>query len=89
MTIRFWFEFFPNKTIGLPPGIRIGCGVTAYSLDHAKRILEDQVFNGPLPNVSRITENIDINDLDPGHVLPNMGPPNRIGIWFPLGYPPT
>jgi hypothetical protein len=25
-----------------------------------------------------------VRDLDQGHVIPNMGPPNLRGVWFPM-----
>jgi hypothetical protein len=30
-----------------------------------------------------VTEDVDIQTLDQGHVLPNMGVPSERGVWFP------
>ena len=39
-----------------------------------------------MPIIKRMIENVDIRELDQGHVVPNMKPPNWRGVWFPLGY---
>jgi hypothetical protein len=39
---------------------------------------------GPLPAVVEVVENVDVRDLDEGHVLPNLGDPSARGVWFPL-----
>lgn len=33
--------------------------------------------------VANIVEDIDVSSLDSGHVLPNIGNPAALGIWFP------
>ena len=86
MATRYWFVFETDPSISYPPGTKIGCGVTAYNLNHAKNILETMVFKNQLPKIKEVRANIDVNTLDLGHVILNMGPPNRIGVWFPLGY---
>jgi hypothetical protein len=83
---RYWIELdFPD---GYPPhATRLGIGVTAFDRDDAMRLVAERVFPaGDVPHVREIREGVDVSMLDPGHVLPNMGPPNRRGIWFPLGY---
>ena len=59
-----------------------GIGVTAYSLLDAKSLIEaeDELRN---IEITATVEDIDIRDLDQGHVIPNMLPPNLRGIWFP------
>jgi len=64
----------------------VGCGVTAFDLDDARRIVRERVFLGNAAAVVKIVEDVDVSTLDPGHVLPNMMPPNTRGVWFPLGY---
>jgi hypothetical protein len=81
---RYWFEF--SVDADLPPGVKRGCGVTAYDLSDALRIVRDRVFGGAEPPIVKSTEDIDVSTLDPGHVLPNMMPPSNRGVWFPLGY---
>jgi hypothetical protein len=79
---RYWIELdFPD---GYPPhATRRGIGVTALDRDDALRLVAERVFpDGEVPQVSEIREDVDVSTLDPGHVIP----PNRRGIWFPLGY---
>lgn len=84
---RFWFEFDFNDSQYIPPGLRMGCGVTALDYNDAISIIKAKVFiNQEIPNANKIIENIDISKLDTGHILPNMSSPNIRGIWFPLGY---
>jgi hypothetical protein len=83
---RYWIELnFPD---GYPPhATRRGIGVTALDRDDALRLVAERVFpDGEVPQVSEIREDVDVSTLDPGHVIPNIAPPNRRGIWFPLGY---
>lgn len=71
--VRYWFK----------TKLGYGIGVTAYSRADAEFLIEsanlliDQ-------DVIEVIENIDIRTLDQGHVIPNMGPPNLRGIWFPM-----
>jgi hypothetical protein len=84
MLRRFWFSFAPNSE--LPIGVRAGCGVTAFDLSDAQRILSKCVFGGDVPPAHAVIEDVDVSTLDPGHVLPNMVSPNSRGVWFPQGY---
>ena len=70
---RFWF-----KVKGCH-----GFGVTAYTLDNAKHLL-DQALDDSKIDYQRvdIIEDIDVRDLGQGHVIPNMGAPNLRGVWF-------
>lgn len=81
---RYWFSI--KKDRELPIGISMGCGITAYNLEDAKKILSEQIFNNEPFQIEDVKENIDISTLDKGHVLLNMLPPNRRGVWFPMGY---
>lgn len=84
---RFWFEFDFDNVQDIPSGIRMGCGITAFDYDDAIGILKEKVFSGSKSLAfKKIIENIDINTLDAGHVLPNMKSPTQRGVWFPLGY---
>jgi len=67
-------------------GSRLGYGVTAYDEHDARSILGHVVFNGALPEISDVREDVDVRDLDQGHVIPNMNPPNWRGVWYPKGY---
>ena len=59
-------------------------GVTAYSLEDAKRLLKEKAFpREELPRIIKITENIQFKDLDQNHVVPNMGPITERGVWYP------
>ena len=69
---RFWFKTAKGY----------GIGVTAYSLDDAKNLISN--IDGLVDaNVISVIADVDIRTLDQGHVIPNMGPPNLRGVWFP------
>ncbi len=71
---RFWFTV---------PGTS-GIGVTAYSRSEAEDLArEASIRLGPSFEPSGVTEDVDVRDLDQTHVVPNMGPPNFHGVWFP------
>jgi hypothetical protein len=62
----------------------MGCGVTAVDRADAERLLTTGPFEGSkLPAVTRLVEDVDVSDLDAGHVLPNVGDPTLRGVWFP------
>lgn len=86
----YWFEFeiAPGDLDQNPSyaGLSWGCGVTAYGYDDAIDILRQTIFRqDPLPKIARVVENIEISQLDEGHVRPNMTTPFARGIWFPAG----
>jgi hypothetical protein len=84
--IRFWIEFELENNRTYPPGIGIGCGVSAIDYQDAVEILKRKMFKETeMPKIKRHVPNVDIRELDQGHVIPNMNPPNYRGIWFPLG----
>jgi hypothetical protein len=83
---RYWFEFEAQDERDMRSEIRLGCGVTAYSVDDAAALLGERVFKSGLPKIRRVIEDVDVSKLDAGHVRPNMAPPNWRGIWFPMGY---
>lgn len=84
---RFWFEFQQSLDAGLPPGTTSGCGVTAHDYEDAIGLVRSRVFRERLmPPIARHHVDVDISQLDPKHVLPNIGNPASRGVWFPLGY---
>lgn len=84
---RFWFEFEIDSAFNFPPGIGVGCGITAFNYDDAIKILDEKIFGTMRrPPFKRVIEDVDISTLDQGHVIPNMKPPIYLGVWFPLGY---
>ena len=85
--IRYWFEFDFEEYTSVPPGTRIGCGVTSFDYEDALNILRQKVFNNNvLAPIIHLVENVNVSTLDASHVLPNIGLPNLRGVWFPLGY---
>jgi hypothetical protein len=71
---RYWFKTRQH----------LGFGVTAYSVDDAKRLIDYAVgSSGWDGEILEIIEDVDIRDLDQGHIVPNMGPPNFRGVWYP------
>ncbi len=80
----YWFEFEIEQAFDFPPGIGIGCGVTAINYEDALMLLNQKVFiHGKMPPIKKFIESIEIKTLDQGHVIPNMKSPNSRGIWFP------
>ena len=80
---RYWFEFDWEEGSPARPE-RLGCGVTAFDREGALRLVSEVAFaNEEVPPVKRVIEDVDIQTLDPGHVLPNMGMPSERGVWFP------
>jgi hypothetical protein len=87
MLHKYWFEFDVTLADSPPLGTLLGCGVTARSREEAVTMLKERVFRAdPLPKIRRYLQDIDLSSLDPNHVIPNMSDPDRIGVWFPLGY---
>ena len=71
---RYWFK---TKE-------RFGFGVTAYSLDDAKHLIDDAAHSLAVNyEVLEIIEDVDVRTLDQNHVVPNMGASNFRGVWFP------
>jgi hypothetical protein len=71
---RYWFP----ATRGL------GIGVTAYSVAQAKEMA--RVALSSLTSGAQLGEpivDVDVNELDQGHVVPNMAPCNFEGVWYP------
>ena len=71
---RYWFQTREH----------LGFGVSAFSVDDAKSLIDDAARRlGWDYEILGIVEDVDVRDLDQGHVVPNMGPPNFRGVWFP------
>jgi hypothetical protein len=49
-----------------------------------RRIREDVDRDFPLPPVRDAVFDIDVSILDPDWVLPNIGNPAALGVWFPV-----
>jgi hypothetical protein len=71
---RFWFRIIEG----------CGIGVTAYTEREARGLAEQAAEQHGLNfEVSEVVADVDIRNLDQEHVIPNMGPPNVRGVWFP------
>jgi hypothetical protein len=81
MLRRYWISF---TSIEKSSPLNLGCGVTAKTKDEAMSMVRDWVFplfgEGEFANV---VEDIEIDSLDQGHILPNIGNPAVSGVWFP------
>lgn len=79
---RYWFIFNDCDDFNI---LNLGCGITAHNKEDALSIINNIVFPiyGEL-EISNIIEDIDINILDKGHILPNIGNVISRGVWFPL-----
>lgn len=62
----------------------LGFGVTAFTVDDAVALLHSEGFelSENLEGV-QIRENVTFAELDQNHVVPNMGPMNMRGVWYP------
>ena len=71
---RYWFKMKDG----------FGFGVTAYSLDDAKHLVDEAARNlGVNYELLETIEDVDVRTLDQNHVVPNMGAQNFRGVWFP------
>ena len=77
---RYWITFQPTTK---PTFLHLGCGVTALGKSDALTLLES-ALGKELPPIEQIIENVDVQTLDAGHVIPNMGVPTERGVWFPM-----
>ncbi len=86
---RYWIEFnIPSADVRTETDLlKIGCGVTGYSLDDCLEIMQQNMLKGSkLPPIKKVIEDVDISTLDTNHVLPNIDLVISRGIWFPIGY---
>ena len=74
---KYWLTFVS------PPHFASGIGVTAYGLEDAETLVSKHFFaNGPVPAFeNKIIKGL--QELEPNHVLPNIGLIMFRGIWFP------
>lgn len=80
---RYWFRW-DGDLRELTPGAALGYGVTAVDRRDAERLLSAALLGGEsLPTGAVVAEDVDVRDLDEGHVLPNMGDPSVRGVWYP------
>jgi len=71
---RYWFAI---HHIG-------GIGVTAYSLADAESLARDACASFDVTfDPINVVEDVDVRDLDQNHVVPNIGPVNFRGVWYP------
>ena len=72
---RYWFQTTEHP----------GYGVTAYSEDDARNLIAEIVGAAALDEgLVQIVVDVDVRTLDQDHVIPNMGPPNLRGVWYPM-----
>ena len=71
---HFWFPCDPG------PGI----GVTASTREEARELADGALSYLPGHVITGIVEDVDVETLDEHLVLPNLGPPQVRGIWYPM-----
>ena len=81
----YWISFPQDSHFPL------GVGVTAFSEEDALHLIEEQGIHERYKDASeiRIKSGVRIQDLDQKHVVPNMGPMQLRGVWYPaanVGY---
>jgi hypothetical protein len=72
--MRFWFKTEPG----------LGYGVTAFSRRDAESLLHSFGLPREGETVVQLIENIEVSELDANHILPNSGPVEVRGVWYPL-----
>ncbi|HEY0927371.1 hypothetical protein [Brevundimonas sp.] len=75
---RYWLKFDPPIAMS-----GLGVGVTAYSLDDALGLLRAELQVADIQSPSIVRENVGFDELDQGHVVPNMHPFSERGVWYP------
>jgi hypothetical protein len=70
MLTRFWFTFNLTLRDPHPPGVLMGCGVTALNMEDALGILRERVFaNHCFPDIKNTVADVDISKLDEGSLV--------------------
>ena len=76
LTLRqFWLKFDADSTSPL------GYGVTGWSEDDAKAIIQRYVFNGQNLPIAEIEHDVDVIHLS--KLILSIGNPAERGIWYP------
>jgi hypothetical protein len=85
--VRYWIEFDFTEYSKLTRGAKMGIGVTGFDYDDVIDIIKLKIFEGEnMPPIKTAIRDVDVRTLDQNHVIQNMLPPNRRGIWYPIGY---
>jgi hypothetical protein len=89
---RLWVTFVHARTGPLgdtltdPVGFALlhGCGVTGFDAQDALDRMHAELFEArPMPDIDSVTLDVDISTLDSDNVLPFIGNPTTLGVWFP------
>lgn len=81
---RYWVTF---ERINKPTPLNLGCGVTAYDQGDAIALMQRYIFGHTMiPAIANVITDVEMDDLDQHHVVPNVGDVSIRGIWFPQGY---
>ena len=81
----FWITF-PKD-----PNLPFGIGVTAFSEEDAFALIHEQGIDKWYESAKelKVQKGVRIKDLDQTNILPNIGPMQFRGVWFPaqnIGY---
>lgn len=76
----YWYTFEPFDH---PTPLNWGAGVTAHDDEDALHLLKEAFGDLPVATMAVLKS---VDELEQGHVRPNMGNVLVRGIWFPLGY---
>ena len=60
----------------------MGCGITAFDEEDAFSLIR-KVCATPNVTFANVSADVQIQDLDRQHVLPNVGNHFQRGVWFP------
>jgi hypothetical protein len=80
---RYWFRFEASE-VTTRAGGGIGVGATGVDRADAAKLIQQRLFEqAAMPAVIDVVEDVDVRELDSGHVRPNMGDPTVRGVWYP------
>jgi hypothetical protein len=83
------FEFAHAPVFGIAGGGALtdvllhGCGVTGVDEEDCWRRVRGVFGDRPMPECRDVVLDIDVSTLDPVRVLPGVGNPAVLGVWFP------
>ena len=78
---RFWLRLDPARQVAV--GFQLGCGITALNREDALHLLRSVYPPRTEFVVLDWIDDVEINSLEPRHVLPNIGDTTKRGVWFP------
>jgi hypothetical protein len=87
---RLWVRFTSERNGvhgriggGALADVRVRVWSDGFDEDDSWRRVRAVFADHPLPECSEATFDVDVSTLDPVHVVPGIGNPAQLGVWFP------